>query len=101
MGCLLVLLGAASPRFGLFVFWILRPARVEAAFDTFILPLLGIIFFPLATLLYALLWHQGGLNGWEWFWVGAAALLDVAHSAATAARREALAPARFQSARTR
>jgi len=27
-----------------------RPARIDAAFDTFLLPLLGIIFLPFATL---------------------------------------------------
>lgn len=88
MGCLVVLVGAAMPRFGLFLFWILRPARVDAAFDTWILPLLGIVFFPLATLMYAVLWTVGGLNGWEWFWVVIAGFFDVAQSAASAARRE-------------
>ena len=81
-----------APRLGLFVFWILRPARVDAAFDTFILPFLGIIFLPLATLLYAILWTAGGLSGWEWFWVGMAAILDIAHMASAAARRETLSP---------
>jgi hypothetical protein len=87
MGCLLLILGGMAPRFGLFVFWILRPARVDAAFDTFIFPLLGIIFFPLATLLYAVLWSAGGLSGWEWFWVVVAALLDIGHNGAAAAQR--------------
>lgn len=97
MGCLLAMIGAASPRFGLFVFWVLRPARVDAAFDTFVLPLIGIIFFPMATLLYAVLHTPGaGLDGWEWFWVGVAALFDVAHSSAVAARREELMPRRYQ-----
>ena len=31
-------------RLALFIYWIARPARVDAAFDTFLLPLLGIIF---------------------------------------------------------
>jgi hypothetical protein len=92
MGCLLVILGGLAPRLGLFVFWILRPDRVDAAFDTFIWPFLGIIFFPLATLLYAVLWVPGGLGGWEWFWVVLAGILDVAHWAGSAARRRDLQP---------
>jgi hypothetical protein len=80
MGCLLALFGGIFPRFGLFLVWILRPARVDAAFDTFILPLLGIIFLPFATLIYVLLYTPGvGLRGWEWFWVVICALLDIGH----------------------
>jgi hypothetical protein len=49
MGCLLVVISAAMPRLGFFLFWILRPARVDAAFNTILFPLMGIVFFPLAT----------------------------------------------------
>ena len=82
MGCLIVLLGSAAPRVALFIFWLLRPTQVDAAFDTFILPLLGIVFLPMATLLYAVLYTAGGLEGWAWFWVVVAGLFDLAHTAA-------------------
>jgi hypothetical protein len=94
MGCLFAVIGGLAPRFAFFIFWIMRPAQVDAAFDTWIFPLLGIIFLPLATLLYAVLWTVGGLSGWAWFWVILAAFLDLAHSATAAANREALAPPR-------
>lgn len=98
MGCLLVLIGGAMPRVGLFIFWVLRPDRVDAAFDTFIFPFLGIIFCPMATLLYAILYTPGrGLSGWEWFWVVAVAFFDLAHSAAAASQRRALAPRTYSS----
>jgi hypothetical protein len=88
MGCLLALFGGAFPRLALFMFWILRPARVDAAFDTWLLPLLGIVFLPFATLMYAILYTPGiGLTGWEWFWVTVAALLDIAHLAVGASQR--------------
>ena len=61
--------------------------QVDAAFDTWIFPLLGLIFLPLATLLYAVLWTVGGLSGWAWFWVILAAVLDLAHGATAAASR--------------
>jgi hypothetical protein len=77
-------------QFAFFIYWIMRPAQVDAAFDTWIFPLLGLIFLPLATLLYAVLWTVGGLSGWAWFWVALAAVLDIGHSAAAAANRRRL-----------
>jgi hypothetical protein len=79
MGCLFAIFAGIFPRLGLFIIWILRPRLVDAAFDTWIWPALGIIFFPLATLLYVVLYQTGGLTGWEWFWVGVAAVFDVGH----------------------
>jgi hypothetical protein len=87
MGCLFALIGGLAPRFALFIYWIMRPAQVDAAFSTWIFPLLGIIFLPLATLLYAVLWTVGGLSGWAWFWVVLAAVLDLAHGSLGAANR--------------
>lgn len=43
MGCLLAMFAGLFPRLGLLILWIARPVLVDAAFDTFILPLLGII----------------------------------------------------------
>ena len=80
MGCLLAVLAAFFPRLVLFIVWILRPNLVDAAFNTWVWPLLGIIFLPFATLLYVILYTPGvGLSGWEWFWVAVAAVLDVTH----------------------
>ena len=80
MGCLLAVFAGFFPRLALFIIWILRPNLVDAAFNTWIWPLLGIIFFPFATLLYVILYTPGvGLSGWEWFWVVVVAVLDIAH----------------------
>ncbi len=72
---------------GLLIIWIARPARVDAAFDTWIWPLLGLIFLPFATLIYVILWQAGGLSGWDWFWVAIAALFDTGHWGASGPRR--------------
>ena len=70
------------------IVWIARPERVDAAFSTFLCPLLGIIFLPFATLIYLLLYTPGrGLSGWDWFWVVLAALLDIGHWGASATQR--------------
>jgi hypothetical protein len=94
MGCLFALFAGIFPRLGLFIIWILRPRLVDAAFDTWIWPLLGIIFFPFATLIYVVLYTAGGLSGWEWFWVAVAALFDLGHwGSLFGARRRRTAPA--------
>jgi hypothetical protein len=47
--------------------WIFTP-WVDRAFGPFIWPLLGLLFLPLTTLLYVILWNTNGrgVNGWEW-----------------------------------
>ena len=88
MGCLFAMFAGIFPRLALFILWIARPARIDAAFDTFLLPLLGIIFLPFATLIYVLLYTTGrGLTGWDWFWVAVAGLFDIGHWAAGASQR--------------
>ena len=87
MGCLFVLMAGIFPRLALFIVWIARPERVDAAFDSFIWPLLGLIFLPFATLIYVILRQVGGLSGWDWFWGAIAALFDLGHWGASAAQR--------------
>jgi hypothetical protein len=77
--CLFAILAGMFPRIAFAVYWIARPASVNAAFDTFILPLLGLIFLPFTTLMYVILWSPGGLVGWDWMWLGIAVLLDLGH----------------------
>jgi hypothetical protein len=77
VGCLLAILTGFFPRVGLLIVWIFTN-EVDQAYDTFILPLLGLIFLPLTTLVYALFYTPiGGVEGIEWFWVALAFLLDI------------------------
>ncbi len=87
MGCLFVLMAGVFPRFALFIVWVARPTMVDRAFGSWIVPLLGLIFLPFATLMYVILWTAGGLSGWDWFWVVLAGLLDIGHWGAGAAQR--------------
>jgi hypothetical protein len=41
MSCLLALLAGIFPRLALLILWVARPARIDAVFDTFLVPLLG------------------------------------------------------------
>ena len=91
MGCLFALFAGVFPRLALFIVWVARPARIDAAFDTFLLPLLGIIFLAFATLMYVLLYTPSrGLTGGDWFWIAIAALLDIGHWGAGATQRNQL-----------
>ena len=91
MGCLFALLAGLFPRLALFIVWVARPALVAAAFNTWLIPLLGIIFLPFATLIYVILYTPGvGLTGWGWFWVILAGIFDLAHLGAAVARRREL-----------
>jgi hypothetical protein len=88
MGCLFALFGGLFPRLALLILWIARPALVAAAFHTFLLPLLGIIFLPFTTLIYVIVYIPGvGLTGWGFFWVILAALLDIGHWGASYTQR--------------
>ena len=91
MGCLFALFAGLFPRLALFIVWVARPALVAAAFNTWLIPLLGIIFLPFATLMYVILYTPGfGLTGLEWFWVILAGIFDLAHLGAGIARRREL-----------
>jgi hypothetical protein len=78
---LLALLAAFFPRVALLLVWLARPGLVTAAFgNTFLLPLLGIVFLPFTTLFYVVLYRPGvGVTGFEWLWIGLALLLDLSH----------------------
>ena len=78
MGCLVVLIALFSPRLALALTWIFTP-WVDRAFGPIIWPILGIIFLPLTTLLYVILWNTGGrgVTGWEWIVVILALFGDV------------------------
>jgi hypothetical protein len=76
MCCLATLLVFLGPRVGIVFWWLVEPARWNLAFDTFIWPLLGFLFLPWTTLLYVLVF-PGGIDGFDWVWLGMGVLLDV------------------------
>jgi hypothetical protein len=89
MGCLLAIFAGFFPRIALVCLWIFTN-DVDRAYDSFIVPLLGLIFLPLTTLVYAVAWSPvGGVEGIEWLWVGLALVLDLsAYGGGARARRD-------------
>ena len=66
-----------APRLALIIMAIWGE-RIDAAFDSFIWPVLGWIFAPYTTIFYVLVWNPvTGVSGWDWVWVGLGVLLDL------------------------
>jgi hypothetical protein len=86
---LILLVAVLSPRLAFLLTWIFTP-WVDRAFGPIIWPILGILFFPLTTLAYVILWNTNGygVNGWEWILVVLALVWDVStHGGGVFARR--------------
>jgi hypothetical protein len=80
MGCLLALLALISPRLVLFLLWIFSDV-LSRAYDSWIVPLLGFFLLPWTTLTFAAFWDWGDgrqVEGFEWFFVVLAFLIDLA-----------------------
>ena len=79
MGCLLALLAAVAPRVVIVLLWIFSEL-VDRAFTGFILPLLGLLLFPYATLFYVLAYNPvTEVSGAGWLFVVLGFLLDIGH----------------------
>jgi hypothetical protein len=77
MCCLVLTAGFLGPRIALLIWWIFGD-RVDLAFDSWIWPLLGLLFLPWTTLAYLLVWSPVvGVDGGEWIVVALGFLADV------------------------
>jgi hypothetical protein len=65
-----------GPRAGVLIWWLIRPVYYQAVFDSFIWPILGVIFAPWTTLMYLLV-ARGGVVGFDWVWMSLAVLVDL------------------------
>ena len=79
--CLLSLFLTLGPRLALVFMWLFTD-RVSAAFDTILVPLLGLIFLPLTTFAYVIFWDPvEGLDTLAWMAVIIALIVDLALNA--------------------
>ena len=77
IGCLLAIAIGLMPRFALILAWLFS-ARWDLVWDSWFLPLLGIVFLPYTTVMYMLAWTVGtGVVGWDWMWVAMGLVLDL------------------------
>jgi hypothetical protein len=84
--CLVFLLALFAPRLAFALMWIFGD-RVDLAFDSFLWPLLLLIFLPWTAIMYALLWSPVvGVDGAEWILIALAVFIDLASWSAKAAK---------------
>ena len=77
LGCLLTGILSLAPRLVLIFMWFTSD-RASAAFEGFIVPLLGFLFLPFTTLAYILVWNpQSGVSGSAWIIVVGGLLFDI------------------------
>ena len=78
MGCLFLLIMMLSPRLGIIVLWVFTN-WVTLAFNTWVWPLLGLIFLPWTTLFFILVAAPaGGITFWGWLMVALGLVSDLA-----------------------
>ena len=74
--CLFALLAAGAPRLALILMWLFTPWVGRAFEGSLILPLLGLIFLPLTTVIYVLV-SPGGLSGFDWILLFIGVIVDL------------------------
>jgi hypothetical protein len=74
--CILSALLLIGPRLATLIWWLMSPAYFSEVFDTFIVPLLGLIFLPWTTLMYLVVFPNG-LSPFEWILLGFAVVVDI------------------------
>ncbi len=82
MCCFFTLLIFLGPRIGGIFWWIFQPTRWVgntgvSAFNSFIWPVLGLIFLPWTTLMYVAIAPGGIVGIWEWLFLILAVVIDI------------------------
>ena len=76
--CLVLLLTIFSARLGAIFWWLIEPNRWDAAFGSWLWPVLGIAFAPWTTIMWVAVAPFGNVTGWDWLWLGMGFMLDLA-----------------------
>ena len=77
MCCFATVLLFLGPRAAILVWWLINPARFNAAIPGFLVGCLGFLFLPWTTLAYLLAWLPGGVQGFGWVLVGLGFVADM------------------------
>jgi hypothetical protein len=74
--CLFAVMLAGAPRLAFLLWWLVQPGRMQITFPNFIWPLLGVLLVPWTTIMYVIVF-PGGINGFDWLWLGLALAVDI------------------------
>lgn len=92
MCCFFMSLLFIGPRFAFLIYWLIPygRAQINLAFNSFIIPLLGLIFLPWTTLMWTFVYGVNGMVGFDWVWIGLALVADIATYMGGAYKRRAV-----------
>jgi hypothetical protein len=84
---MLAALSMFGPRLAFLVYWLIPygQLRIMAAFNGWVVPLLGLVFMPWTTFVYSMVFP---VFGFDWFWMALAIVADLGAYGASAARRK-------------
>ncbi|HSX58037.1 MAG TPA: hypothetical protein VLE47_02070 [Candidatus Saccharimonadales bacterium] len=93
MFLLFAILAGFFPRIGILILWLFTDL-VSRSFNTFIFPLLGLLFLPMTTLMYILVVGPAGPvhSFWGWLLVLIGLLLDMRSYADVAENKDKMMP---------
>jgi hypothetical protein len=89
MCCFFLSLFFFGPRLAILVYWLIPYGRLQiaAAFQGWVMPLLGLIFLPWTTLMWILVYGANGIVGFDWVWLALALVGDIATYSGSAYKR--------------
>lgn len=83
MCCAFLALVLLGPRFFGAMWWIFQPARWQLAFNQWfsgglwwLWAVLGLVFIPWTTIMFVIV-APGGVEGWDWLWLGLMLAADI------------------------
>ncbi|MFL5686387.1 MAG: hypothetical protein ACJ77D_10080 [Chloroflexota bacterium] len=76
MCCIVAALFAFGPRAAILVWWLVDQIRWNQAFDSFLWAVVGFLIAPWTTLMYVLVF-PGGIDGFDWIWLGIGVAFDL------------------------
>ena len=92
--CVFVVLLFFGPRSAIVLWWLFDSLRFDVTFSSFWVPFVGFLLAPWTTLMYVVV-APGGVNGFDWVWLGLASCSTwpATARAASTRRRGAASPA--------
>ena len=92
MCCSVLVIFFLGPRLGLLIFWLLPSGRTlyNYAFQSLIVPVLGLIFLPWTTVAWTIFCGPNGIAGIDWMWVVIGLVADIATYTSGAAKRKSV-----------
>ena len=84
MCLLLAIFLLLGPRAVIFFWWLAEPQRWAPTFQSAFIPVLGMLFLPWTTTCSTCSSIPGGIDGFDWLWLGLGLIVDIASYSSSA-----------------